>query len=257
MNNIADGVGMLETIDAGVSAAQDIMQRMRELLVKGANGTNSLDERNILQTEFNELYQSLEDLSHDSRYLLKGRSILRISNIGMGPNPFRHPEINIQAGSNESDLLNLDLDADTVNDRGIYISPDEGMTGVEGTMQYGNNFVLINTYFGGTKETANGKTFNFRRPEDYLPDMDNMLKNLSRMRSELGAKINTLNSRFNYLDRYNQSLMEANSRIVDVDYAAESSRLLKSQIQSQAASAVLYQANNQASIVLSLIPGGR
>jgi flagellin len=55
------------------------------------------------------------------------------------------------------------------------------------------------------------------------------------------------------LTESNQNMSASRSRILDTDYATETSNMAKSQIISQAATAMLAQANQSAQSVLSLL----
>ena len=53
--NTNDGVSMLQTAEGGLHEATANLQRMRDLAVQSANGTNASSDRQALQTEFSEL----------------------------------------------------------------------------------------------------------------------------------------------------------------------------------------------------------
>jgi len=51
VRNINDGINLVQTADGGLSSITDMLQRMRELAVQSANGTNSDVQRAYLQKE--------------------------------------------------------------------------------------------------------------------------------------------------------------------------------------------------------------
>jgi len=55
VRNANDGVNMLQTAEGAMVEQSNMLQRMRELAVQSANGTNSADQRQYLQNEFTEL----------------------------------------------------------------------------------------------------------------------------------------------------------------------------------------------------------
>ena len=75
----------------------------------------------------------------------------------------------------------------------------------------------------------------------------------SRNRADLGARMNVLSFAIDNLETLSNNLGEAYSRIVDTDYAAETSNLVRNQILQQAAAALLAQANQAPNVVLSLL----
>jgi flagellin len=83
--------------------------------------------------------------------------------------------------------------------------------------------------------------------------VDVALDNVSAMRSELGAVQNRLEHTINNLTNVATNTSAARSRITDTDYAVETSNLAKAQIISQAATAMLAQANQSSQSVLALL----
>ena len=94
-----------------------------------------------------------------------------------------------------------------------------------------------------TKEAAQGN----------LEKIDNAIKMLSENRAEVGALQNRLSSSVTNIQVYEENLSAARSRIYDVDVASETAELTKSNILSQAGTAVLSQANNNAMGALKLL----
>jgi len=88
---------------------------------------------------------------------------------------------------------------------------------------------------------------------DALTDVDAALKAVNSTRASLGAGQSRLESVVNNLSNQVVNLSDARSRIEDADFSAESTNLGKAQILSQASTAMLAQANQSASNVLSLL----
>ena len=85
--------------------------------------------------------------------------------------------------------------------------------------------------------------------------IDNALQQINNMRSDLGAISNRLDHTINNLGNIVVNTEAAQSRIEDADFASETSNLTKAQILSQAATAMLAQANASKQSVLSLLQG--
>ena len=86
-----------------------------------------------------------------------------------------------------------------------------------------------------------------------LGTVDGELDDINSARSTLGAGQNRLESAVNNLTNTVTNLSDARSRIEDTDYSAETTALAKSQILSQASTAMLAQANQSQQNVLSLL----
>ena len=83
--------------------------------------------------------------------------------------------------------------------------------------------------------------------------IDKALDKVSKSRGDLGAIQNRLQVTVDNLTTTSDNLVDARSRIEDADFSAETTNLAKSQILSQAATAMLAQANQSAQNVLSLL----
>jgi flagellin len=83
--------------------------------------------------------------------------------------------------------------------------------------------------------------------------LDTAIERISTRRAGLGAMQNRLSTTMSNLETYAANLSAANSRIVDVDVAAETAELTKNQILVQAGVSMLAQANQGPSIALSLL----
>jgi flagellin len=88
---------------------------------------------------------------------------------------------------------------------------------------------------------------------DAIKTIDNAIEKVSSYRSKLGAMENRLNNTVNNLSNIVTNTQASRSRIQDTDYASETTALAKAQIISQAATAMLAQANQQPQSVLSLL----
>lgn len=83
--------------------------------------------------------------------------------------------------------------------------------------------------------------------------MDKALDQISGHRADIGATINRLNSTVSNLSNVSTNTQASRSRILDTDYATETTNLARAQIIQQAATAMLAQANQSAQTVLSLL----
>ena len=83
--------------------------------------------------------------------------------------------------------------------------------------------------------------------------IDTAIEGLSGARADFGAAVNTLEYSVDNLNNAVQNTMAARSAIMDADYAAETTELARTQIISQASTAMLSQANQAAQSVLALL----
>ena len=77
-DNAQDGISAVQTAEGALSEVQDMLQRMNELAVKAANGTNSADDRSYIQDEITQLTTEIDRVAETTKfndmYLLKGDS---------------------------------------------------------------------------------------------------------------------------------------------------------------------------------------
>ena len=86
-----------------------------------------------------------------------------------------------------------------------------------------------------------------------LIGVDSMLTIVNTERASYGAAINRLEFAVDNLANVSQNTSASKSRILDADYASETTELARTQIIQQAATAMLSQANQQAQSVLALL----
>jgi flagellin len=83
--------------------------------------------------------------------------------------------------------------------------------------------------------------------------IDSAINQVSMQQARAGAYQNRLDAVVNNLTESNQNMSASRSRILDTDYAQETTSLAKSQIIQQAATAMLAQANQSGQSVLALL----
>ena len=88
-----------------------------------------------------------------------------------------------------------------------------------------------------------------------IAEIDNAIDKISQERAGIGAVINRVTYATDNLANVSQNTSESRSRILDTDYAKASAELARTQIISQAATAMLAQANQQPQTVLKLLQG--
>ena len=75
-SNAEDGISCVQTAEGALAEVQDMLQRMNELAVQAANGTNSETDRQYIQDEFDQLIEEIDRVAETTKfnetYLLKG-----------------------------------------------------------------------------------------------------------------------------------------------------------------------------------------
>ncbi|WP_374594875.1 flagellin [Sphingosinicella sp.] len=156
-------------------------------------------------------------------------------------------------------------------DKATAINAQSGNTGVKATVS-GTSLVLTSVDGSGVRVegagaaaigfVAQGGSANMTSTLDIssqeaavaaLTVLDKAIDSIVSSRGDLGALQNRLESTVSNLTTTSTNLTEARSRIEDADFSAESTNLARSQVLSQAATAMLAQANQTQQNVLSLL----
>ncbi len=67
-NNIEDGISLTQTADGALAEINDMLNRVQELCVQAANGTNTEEDRMMLADEINQLYDAMEAVFTDTEF---------------------------------------------------------------------------------------------------------------------------------------------------------------------------------------------
>lgn len=86
-----------------------------------------------------------------------------------------------------------------------------------------------------------------------IGNLDTAIASVTDTRADLGAKQNRFSSTIRNLTNISENVSASKSRIIDTDFAAESADLARNQVQQQAASSMLSQANQSSQVALSLL----
>ena len=114
-------------------------------------------------------------------------------------------------------------------------------------------FTLVATSTGGSASGVAGDISTQTGANSAIADLSAAITSIDEQRATLGATINRLTHSVDNLTNASTNTSAARSRIMDTDYAKATTELSRSQIIQQAATAMLAQANQQPSAVLSLL----
>ncbi|OAI21639.1 flagellin [Methylomonas koyamae] len=217
MRNANDGISMAQTAEAGMGTLTETLQRMRDLAIQAANrAAVSNSDRQKLQTEFAQLGDELQRIITNTEF--NGKKILNGSLQG----------------------ANFQIGANTASDNQISVTVSNllSMSG-------------INELFGTNRSIGSGATSEFVRSA--IDAIDTAIEKIDIFRSNLGAIQNRFTTTIANLQSSIENQSAARSRIMDADFASETSNLTRSQILQQAGTAMLAQANQVSQGVLKLL----
>lgn len=215
--NIGDGISSLRTAGGGLDAIRGDLQRMRELSVQAANGTNSPQQLNAIQSEIDALKGNIDDFSSNTEF--NGRNLLDGS--GGSTSIVTDP-----GGSSQSIDYTGDFAAGSAVAAG---NLNEGVTG---------DIASIDVTVPGGATAA-------------LADIDQALDNVTAKMSEYGAQENALESMADYNSVKQEAAMASRSRIMDTDFASSMSEFQNAQVQAKLAASLNSFNSN---LILNLLP---
>lgn len=217
IDNIQDGINMLQIAEGGLEIIGDSLQRIRELTVQSANATYATAER---QSMLNEIQERIKEISRISKTATYNGIALLDANA---------TSIILQIGADSSETSTLDIrDA----------------------------FGVINsTTLGITLDGVTGANWTPEQMRDYMDTLDQAISDVVSARSMIGAYQNRVECALDNLTIMEENLTASESRIRDTDIAEETSNLAKYQILQQASASVLTQANQLTAVALSILQG--
>ena len=146
--NANDGISMAQTAEGAMQESTNILQRMRELSLQSANGSNSLEDREALQKEVSALQTELTRIAETTSF--GGQNLLDGS---FGTKAF-------QVGSNSGETISVglkDISADVLGETETFTVSAGGITQAQADIgQLGNGGTMQITYLsstGGTTQT--------------------------------------------------------------------------------------------------------
>ena len=216
--NAQDGISLVQTAEGALTEVHSMLQRVRDLKVQFNNGTNSTDDKDAIAAEVSQIAQEVGDIISDTKF--NGSAV------------FGATGFTFQVGAN---------DGETIATTAANFNSTIAVSGL-------NELTAITTTAGASTALVSGGL-------STIGLIDAAIKTVSKVRADFGAVQNRLEHRLNNLATYQENLTASESRIRDVDMAAEMTKFTKLNILQQAGTSMLAQANQAPQNVLSLLKG--
>ena len=236
--NAQDGISMVQTGEGALNEVHSILQRMRELGVQASNGTLSTEDESAIGAELGQLTSELDRIASVTNF--NGQRLLNGSlDTGNGGTA-----VTLQIGEGLSAFQGSETLSVAVS------SAASGSIGsVSGSSLQTNvgSFVANSTATGAT-------TASFQQSAvSLVGSIDKAISDVSKIRAKFGSIQNRLEHTIANLGVAQTNLSSSESRIRDVDMAAETVSFTKAQILQQAGTSILAQANQAPQGVLALL----
>jgi flagellin len=219
IRNLNDGISIVQTAEGALAQASEMAQRILSLSIQGTNGSLSSSQKALITTEMNSLLTGINGIQTRTKFGSSTSSL------------FSGSDLVIYSS-------NVSTDSVTVSSTGL-ASISTG-SGAGATVQASVTAAVTGTYTVSLFQSITSAA------SAYITSLDTQ-------RGTLGATQNQIEYSVNNLTELSANLTSARSRIIDTDYATETSKLTKGQILQQAATAMLAQANQMPNVILSLL----
>ena len=266
----SDAIGLVSTVDGALAEMGEMYQRLRELALIAENGTNSQQDIRILQAEFDAVVGSIESVITHTTY--------------QGYNVFFNPSGQLSShldwrNDGQAVVMNMSFtlgDTGTISTSftpdgagGSYSFVDSEVLSGWGYFFYMNSNSNSDSVIGPFRNDPSASMFSnqvldpshadYRKQvsigsaDDTVTNIDNLLDNVNASRSKLGALHNQLVHATNSMSTTLTNTRSSRSTILDTDYAVTTAHLAKTQILTQASTAMLAQANALPEAILQLL----
>ena len=219
VRNANDGISMIQTAEGATQEISNMLQRMRELAVQGANDTYGAADRAAVGKEYDQLVSEIDRIAGNTEW--NGVKILDGSTFSSGT------AAHFQVGTGSGTAYQIDV-----------------------------NFLALTSTSLGTAAIATGdigSASTVGEIQAVITEIDKGIAAVDAYRADLGSKVNRLTYAADNMSNISMNTAASRSRIEDADYASATTDLARSQIIQQAATAMLAQANQAPQSVLSLL----
>ncbi|TDY36184.1 flagellin [Janthinobacterium sp. 75] len=225
MSNTQNSTSMLQTAEGAFGEVTNMLIRMKDLATQAADASSNTDDKTAMQAEFDALGSELANVMTNTTF---GGSLLLGD--GTGTTGTLSSAMTFQIGASSTEKMSIDVTA--------------GMTGLAAALK------AVSASFStagaaGTELTAAANAA--------IGNLTTAIDKVGTVRSALGAAANRLDHINSNLSNIATNTKAATGRIMDVDFATESSNMTSSQMLLQAGTAMLKQSNSMSSMVMSLL----
>jgi flagellin len=237
MRNTQNSISMLQTAEGAFDEVTTMLTRMKDLATQAADASSTAKDQAALQSEYDALGSELNNIMKNSTF--GGAKLLDGGTISTA--------MTFQIGATSSEKMSIDLSAAVTT-----LTTSLGTV----TARYAAGGAAVGAEISdGTDGTAVGATNTAGQTaaNTSIDTISTAIDLVGAVRSSLGAAANRLDHVYNNLSNISTNTQAAKGRIMDTDFATESSNMTSSQMLLQAGTAMLKQSNSTSSLVMSLL----
>ena len=254
VRNANDAISLLQTVDGAAQEISNMLTHMYELAVQAASGTYTTTDQGALDLEFGELMKEIQDIAERTEW--NGNSIMDDTY----DDTTNALKVHIGAEANQTMAVRIKDWRPTISKDGeMANATDTDYNGIDSADSAYNlagtaNGTEAGLYFNaGTEDTERLVITSAATAAIAVKNLNNAIDGAARERAQYGAYISRLQHAADNLQNVSTNTAASKSQISDADYAMETTELARTQIISQASTAMLAQANQVKQTVLSLL----
>src|SRR6056297_257307 len=201
LKNIEDSIGWVEMTDSTLGDINDIVQRIRELAVYGANGTLADGDMEAIAMEVGQNIEALAQIgnsNYDGRYVLAGQETT---------SPPFSVSGNMLSYSGDAGLLEREISENV--SMSVNVSGNRILEGGTESLQDTLKNIMDRLESGQVGDLSS----------DSLARLDGHIENILSLRAEMGAKCNRLESAKSKNEAETLNMTELLSKAEDIDVA--------------------------------------
>ncbi|NGZ87424.1 flagellin N-terminal helical domain-containing protein [Duganella aceris] len=231
MRNTQNSISLMQTGEGALDETTAILIRMKDLATQAADGSSNANDQTSMQSEFDALTNELTNIVGNTTF--GGQKLFATG--GSTTSTFQNASLTFQIGASTSETLKFDV------------------TSQVSAMHAAITAAAANYSDAGSASTTTGTELTGGGANSAIDLIASAIDAVSTVRSTLGATSNRLEHVYNNLSNVSTNTKAAEGRIMDTDFAAESSNMTSQQMLLQAGTAMLKQSNSTSSLVMSLL----
>jgi flagellin len=257
VRNANDAISMLQTIEGATKEITNMLGRMRELAVQSASGTYTDEDRDALNLEFGALMDEITRIAQNTEWngqaVLRGNVAVTAENNGSTNDVAETHTIQLGSSSGQTMALTINTWVPTTTADDSATAVNVALTTDGSADAYGTAALYVNAADADTVASTRIGIDTVAEAGIAITNLDKAINGAAAERAKYGAYMSRLQHASDNLGNVATNTSASLSQIADADYAVETTELARTQIISQASTAMLAQANQVKQTVLALL----
>ena len=257
VRNANDAISMLQTIEGATKEITNMLGRMRELAVQSASGTYTDNDRDALNLEFGALMDEITRIAQNTEWngqaVLRGNVAVTAENNGSTDDVAETHTIQLGASSGQTMALTINTWVPTTTSDNSATVVNSALSTDGSADAYGTAALYATAANADTVASTRIGIDTVAEAGVAITNLDLAINGAAAERAKYGSYMSRLQHASDNLANIATNTSASLSQIADADYAVETTELARTQIISQASTAMLAQANQVKQTVLALL----